>query len=170
MPTASVAISSANKDNTKFVVSDTSDYTGVTVNSTDLTVVFPDNSSVTVDMYSENFGAEGATYNVSATLLGLSGGTLSDGVYSFTLIADTSGGTLTSDTVYFLLDVNAIKCWCDDFELTIDEEKDVEDKIRENRTEVRELIQVAQEKFELFQYSDATEAIQRALYICQNNC
>jgi hypothetical protein len=170
MPTASLSVSVANRNTGRFVVVDTSDYTAVSVTSTSLKVVGPDNTIYIIDIYPANFASVNGTYNITPTILGMSTTSFVDGVYSFELTAITDGGTFVSSILYFLLDVNAIKCWAESYEMTIDEGREIEDEVRERRTEVRELIQAAREHFLFFRYSKATEAIERALYICQNEC
>ena len=169
--TPSLTVSVGNRNPSIFVVADTSDYDAQTVNSTDLTVVFPDNTTVTVDIYPENFPAESATYNITPTLLGKSYTDFPDGVYSFKLSVDTTpDGADESELTFYLMKVNTQKSWAESFETSVDNENEIEDEVKEKRTDVRELMQAAQEHFEFFRYTKATEAIERALLISNSDC
>lgn len=172
MPTASITISSGNRDASFFTIADTSDYTGVTVVKTDLILTDPNNNVYNIDIFDENFGAISSTYSITTTLAGYPSTDFEDGTYSFVLTATLDDNSvLTSATTYYLMDINVKKCWANKFEDAIDEgDVALTDAEKRNRTEVRELIQAAEVYFSQFRYTNASDLLKRANDLCNDEC
>lgn len=171
MPSASITVSEVAREKGEFTVVDTSDYTGVTVTSTDLQIIDPNNVTYNVDIYSENFGTLNGTYTITTALLSYPQTEFPDGVYSLTFTANLdAGGPLVSPVTNFLFSVNSKVCWADRFENCLDGDNCFTDEEKENRTDVRELIQAAETHFSQSRFSSASSALETASSLCDNKC
>lgn len=100
------------QDDNKLIVSDTTDYTGLTVTKTDIRVTYPKilaNSPITLDLYDENVVALGndIIYNSDDEAL-LSN--FIDGVYKVELLIYNGVTLVDSSTIYKIQDYSVKAC------------------------------------------------------------
>jgi hypothetical protein len=164
MPTANISVATVPRELNKLVVTDTSDYIGVTVVSTSLTIIDPDNNTYVIELFPANFGAINGTYDVLTSVLGYPTDNYIDGVYRFTLAATLDDDSvMTSADVYYLFDQNSRIGWAERYERCLKNNNCFSDDEKEIRTEVRELIQAADEHFSQFRFSMANKALKFAV-------
>jgi len=159
----SLSIDTTNRVCTRFIITDTTDDEGDVIISSDLTVVFPDTTEVTIDLYPQNFENLNEEYVITKELLDVD--ELPDGVYTFTITTNTSGDSETSEDAFFLHDCNTKSCWLEKFEATLNCNCATEEQ-KELVSYVRELIQGANEAFAQFKFSMANNIIEDALAAC----
>lgn len=168
MPSANLDISTIPRETGIFVVTDTSDYTGVTVVSTSLEVTSPEGDSYSVSLYQENFPNLNDEYRISTALLSYPDDSFPDGTYSFVLKAVLSDDTtLVSPTKYLLMDMNVKICWAERYERCLRNNNCFSDEEKEIRTDVRELIQAAEEHFAQFRFALADKSLTWASSLCK---
>ena len=153
------------------------------VDTATLTVTFPDTSSTTLDLLTLSSGlfpnTSDVSYEVTMGNLGLSGSSLTDGVYTFTyeVTGDTNNGSdvlawSSSKTIYVLFDCQT-RCCLDSLftSITSDECQSCNNAILDRVTKAYMYLESAQNAACCGSIRRSTKLLNAAQFLCnQTNC